>query len=186
MPLASPDSVLTGRAERIHRLASRMVIACNVLIALSPLLLLLAWFWIDPEEIARMLFRGTPETMPISSGVRIALGVLATLALIPWVAALYQLRRLFRLYRDGSFFQRENIAALRGLGWSSVAIGAIDILNTPAVSFLITLHSATGHEFRLSLGSSNVVSFLLGAALLVIAHVMEEARLIEEERAQFI
>jgi hypothetical protein len=147
-----------------------------------------AAFWVlvvDNEVLQRQLPVPLDPDLP-----RLArLGGFA-ISMIPGAVLMYilaQLARLFRLYEQGLYFTRANVAVFQRLGWSILAWNGATFLQTSGLGIVLTLHRPTGQRLLvLSLKSEEVMVALVGLVVLTISWVMDEARKIEEEQALII
>ena len=108
-------------------------------------------------------------------------------ALVPGTAllvTLLRLRNLFTLYKEGRIFTLANVTCFRSLARALFVWAGASILYTPLHGLAVTAANPPGrHILALGLGSSELELFFVAALAVVIAHVMDEARRLDEEQA---
>jgi len=108
-------------------------------------------------------------------------------AMVPGTAllvTLLRLRTLFTLYKEGRNFTLANVTCLRSLARALFVWAVASILYTPLHGLAVTAANPPGrHILALGLGSSELELFFVAALAVIIAHVMDEARRLDEEQA---
>lgn len=100
---------------------------------------------------------------------------------------LHKLGELFRHYENGRIFTGRNVACFRSLGRTLVLWVLCDVAKTPLLSLVLTMDKPPGqHVISLGLFPADFIAAFVGAVIMIIAWVMDEARLIHEEQALII
>ncbi|WP_028535456.1 DUF2975 domain-containing protein [Paludibacterium yongneupense] len=159
----------------IERFSQRLYLAFWLLLLSVPLLFAANWFLLaSPSLPGAMSNCPTPQLTPYQRVAGFASGLPLQLLVM---AAIWQLLRLFDLYRKGSFFSLRHTASLRRLGGLFIASVALSPLSDALQSLALTWRNPPGQrEISFGLGNVEVMLLFLGLALLAIAHVMEMAR----------
>lgn len=173
--------------RRIKVLSYRLSAFCSVLIALLPAVCITYWTLVSRETISRQ-FLGEPGGIADLGWMqRLAALLLTALAVVPLSLALAALRRLLRLYVRGRIFDADNVAAIGRIGKWLAWFGVAQFLDATLIPLALTLGNPPGHRIlAITLSMGVVEAVLLGAVMLVIAHVMDEARIIADEQAQTV
>jgi hypothetical protein len=170
---------------RIRRLGRWLETVC--LMAAVAVLPLIALYWAVfnhlPAEVTREAARlAVTETLP--AWVR---GLCFLAALVPGVAlmlTLLRLRQLFALYKEGRIFSLANVVCFRSVSRALLIWAAASILYTPLNGLAVTAANPPGrHILSLGIGSSELALFFVAAMAVVISHVMDEARRLDEEQS---
>jgi len=174
------DSLMrwSSRLRRLLWLAAALLIGAA----------LLRWFvgqdvrvWLPPT-LAAEAPRG-----PLPASLRIA-GF--CLELLPLAAALYALAALHRIcsaYVSGRLFNPEMALLYRAFGKGLLLLGAANGVYTTLVSMLFAL-LLDARRLSISIGLSTADLYLLivGAAVMMLGFVMEEAHRIERDNSQIV
>lgn len=174
----------------IQRPSKRFALLFRVLFFLYPIGVLAVWLvadpgtggqWLELDAFKRAgLFSADP---PLGTWQRLAcFGA----AMLPGAAVMYAYRslwRLFDLYAAGAFFEQENVACFRDIGW---ALMAQQILTLPAgalQTLALTAHNPEGERMvTLAIEDSNVTLLVVGLMIILISKVMDEGRKLQEEQ----
>ncbi len=96
---------------------------------------------------------------------------------------IYVLIRLFRLYENAQIFTPENVRCFRNLGRILMIWAAAGILYDPMISLALTLANPPGQRMiTVSLGSPDITALLVGGIISLMAWVMEEGRILQDEQ----
>ncbi|MBI5523667.1 MAG: DUF2975 domain-containing protein [Desulfarculus sp.] len=172
--------------EKIKRASRRLGLVFRWAIPLTPGLVALFWYLVGQNNLIERQLPVSldPGLPPLAKVGGFAVSMLPGAVLM---YILYQLGKLFRLYEQGSFFTRANVAIFHRLGWSTVAWVAGDFLHTVGLGIVLTLHRPAGQRLLVvNFTSEQALGVLAGLVLLTISWVMDEARKIEEEQALII
>lgn len=179
MDIENPNLV---RIQIISRRIQRVLL---VAMLIPPIVL--ACYWIFYNEVPASAQAGPRLDISIVGavpGFSRAMAFCVTMASASiglW--GVYTLIRLFRLYESGRIFGAENVACFRTFGRVLIAQAIANVVMTPILSVILTLHNPAGQkQLALSIGSGPLMAILAGFIVLVIAAVMEEGRKLEEDR----
>lgn len=172
---------------KIRRTSSMMRALANILMVFIPLGCVAYWAsfnsvgWPMPNALAGLIQK------PCDSRMLFTGFIVSCLPCGLLLYAVYQLRQLFGLYRDGQVFTSKNCKYLRHLGYAMLAWLPIGLLFDTMLSVAVTLQNPPGqHYLSVSLHTMDVVVFMIGAVFVVLAWVMGEGARIAEEQAQFV
>ncbi|SKA30129.1 Protein of unknown function [Enhydrobacter aerosaccus] len=173
--------------RRIKTLSHRLSLLCGGLILMIPVVCILYWGMSSTEAISRQ-FLGEPGAILQLSGAQRRMAVVLTaIAVVPLGLALASLRQLLRLYAEGTIFDAQNVAAIGKIGKWLVWFGVAQFVDATLIPLVLTLSNPPGHRIlSITLSMGVIEAVLLGAVMLVIAHVMDEARIIADEQAQTV
>jgi hypothetical protein len=159
----------------IERFSQRLYLAFWLLLLSVPLAFAANWFLLSAPSLPGAM--SNCPTPTLTSYQRVA-GFVSGLPLqLLVMAAIWQLVRLFDLYRKKSFFSPRHTASLHRLGWLFIASVALTPLSDALQSLALTWRNPPGQrEISFGLSNIDIMTLFLGLALLAIAHVMEMAR----------
>lgn len=172
--------------QRLARASRRLVAASTVFLVLVPVVLALFWALLPLHPDL-----GLHLPVKVDSGLPISGQVMAFFAsMIPGAVTMYGLwllRRLFGLYQRGVVFETDNVECYRRLGWVLIAFAIARFISQPILSVVLTLHHPPGHRMlAVGLSSDDVVTVLVGAVVLTISWVMDEAHRMKQEYEMFV
>lgn len=178
---------MADQLSRIRRASAIMRALANLLIVLVPVACIVYWAsfnsinWPPPNVLTGLVHK------PYGSRTLLAGFLASTLPCGLLVYAIYQLRQLFGLYRDGEIFTSKNCACLLHLGYAMLAWLPVGMSFDAIVSLAVTLGNPPGqHYLAIGVHTMDIVVFLMGAVFVVLAWVMREGARIAEEQAQFV
>lgn len=176
--------------QHIIRPSKRFALLFRSLFFLYPAGVLAVWLTVDPASNGQWLELDVlKDVMPLSGGA--ALRTWQRLAcfgaaMLPGAAVMYAYRslwRLFDLYAAGVFFEQENVACFRGIGWALMAQQALALPEGALQTLALTaLNPAGGRMVTLSLEDNNVTLLIVGLMIILIAKVMDQGRKLQEEQ----
>jgi hypothetical protein len=171
---------------RLSRLSDMLYWTVLVLSAALPMLALF-YAGMGVLDPASLLARA-PEVAPDTLVTRGQAGLVAAVTLVsvlPVVAALRAMARLFDRYRTGEVLSQDNADTILGIGRALILVAVFTIL-TPTVQTLILSWNAGQRTLKLAL-DGGTLGFLIAAGLLtVIGWAMREAALIKAENEGFV
>ena len=163
--------------ERITVFSKRMKIFTAVLIILT---------WVSFAFVA--FYNGIGSLLPVPKKIAFDLSGASTFSLViiyllaaikpaAYLPVLGYLYRLFGLYQQGIVFSAENIACIRKIGYSLMAIDLVVIIQGALTGPVLSVLGVTERYFTLSLGSSFLI---VGLFIVLVSHVMEMGRELQE------
>jgi hypothetical protein len=172
--------------QRLRNLSGFLYWVALVLSVALPLLVLIhaGKAVTDP---ASLLSRapGLPPGSPVTSAQAGLVAAVALLSVLPMVAALRGMVRLFARYREGEVLSLENADTIQRIGRAMLLVALFTVL-VPTLQTLILSWNAP--QKKLSIGlDSGTLGFLMAAGLLtVIGWAMREAAAIKAENEGFV
>jgi Protein of unknown function (DUF2975) len=171
---------------RLVRLSQTLYWVALVLSVLLPLLVLLfaARGVTDPASLLSRVPGLAPDT-PVSRAQTGLVAAVALIAVLPMVAALRAMVRLFGRYREGEVLSDTNADTILQIGRALVLVAIFTVL-VPTAQTLILSWQASQKVLSIGL-DSGTLGFLLAAGLLtVIGWAMREAARVKTENEGFI
>jgi hypothetical protein len=168
---------------RIAKLAEWLSVAGIVLLAGSAAYLLL-----DTDRLLQHLSCEAPAIVgrPPETMVRLA-GLVALVPAILFGLALWQVRQLFGLYRQGRIFDARIPDMLMRLGYLAVAAGVVGIVARTLVILFLTLANPPGQRtVAVGIGTTDIMCLIVGLLLYAFAFVVRESRRIADENESFV
>lgn len=169
---------------RIVSLVRGLCLLGVVVLLWVPVSVLIAPDGVQPQGLANQL--GLHGAVPTEAARWRAAGA----SLLPVAAglfALWQLWRLFSLYRQGDVLSARAAAVLGRFAWGVVGLAPAQVLGRALMSVALTLDNAPGQRMlRVTFGSDDFVLLLLGAVLVAVARVMVVAARAAEENRAFV
>lgn len=168
---------------RIQRVSRRFRLLFSALAVILPLLSLIYWLGFNyfPQEFVPLPVRAEAE---LSLLARLVGFVISMLPIGVVITAMTILARLFRLYEKGIVFSTRTVKCFRQWGYVLMLWVLASLLYLPMLSGVVTSVNPPGHRLiAAQLGLSDFVILLIGAIIVLISWVMDEARKLEEEQA---
>ncbi|OWQ87609.1 hypothetical protein CDN99_18650 [Roseateles aquatilis] len=183
-----PASPLPDGLKRILWI-SRCVRALS-LVGMATVALFFARFWSDADWIRKSVdsdWCNSCKTLSLDAASR-ALAALGTSpALVLTLVAFWQLWRLFGHFQRGNVFTTAAIAHLRRLSQALIAMAAVMPLSSTLAILALTMRNPPGQRVLVfQIGSQHYLQLLVGLVLLAMALVMQEARRMAQENAEFV
>lgn len=95
---------------------------------------------------------------------------------------LFCLRRLFRLYEAGNFFELANVVLYRRLGTLFLVGVVASVLSDTLGSVALTLHNPPGQRMlTVGLSSDHLQLLFVGLVAMALGRVMEQGRLLQDD-----
>lgn len=172
--------------SRIQRVSGRFRLLLTVLIILIPIATLMYWLFFNSLPVG--FHSGLPvrvrTDLPLST---LILGFM--ISLIPLSATLYganNLKRLFGLYEKGIVFAEENVSCFRHIGYALLSWVAANFVYVMLISFTLNYAEPFGSRVVARFGSTDIVLLIIGAVILLVSWVMQEAVALEDEHAHTV
>lgn len=147
-------------------------------------------FWSSPAWISQTALSDWKlSAYPLNLGLapRLTAALFNLPALLLTLAAFWQLWRLFGCYERGEVFSAAATHHLRRLGQTVVAMAPVMPLTHTLTILALTWQNPKGQRlFTFELSPSHYVELLFGLILLAMALVMQDARRLAEENAEFV
>lgn len=181
----TPISLGEERSPRQRHTCLALAVACLLLAALLPLLVVYA-LQTSPIE-ALLQSRGVAAMHSDMQVWQIVL--IHALALLPAMAAAYglwQASRCFARLSRGEYFSDAVAARLEGVGVGMLWAGLAGLLATPLASLVAGWHASGARTLALSLDAGVLMPLLFGAIVWQIAGVLRRAIALAHENAQFV
>ena len=171
---------------RLQKLSSVLYWIALVLSAALPIIVLIyaAKGVTDPGSLLSRA-HGVPPGTPVTPTQAGLVAAVALVAVLPMVAALRGMVRLFGAYRDGEVLSQDNAETLLGIGRNFLVAAFFTVL-VPTLHTLILSWNAP--QKSLSIGfDGGTLGFLMAAGLLtVVGWAMGEAARVKAENAEFV
>jgi hypothetical protein len=106
--------------------------------------------------------------------------------LLPGAAIMYVylvLSRLFNLYAQGVFFEKENVSCYRSIAYGLIFQQFLFIVEEALQTFLLTIRNPEGERLvTIGFDDTNVSLLIVGFMIILISRIMDEGRKIQEEQ----
>lgn len=171
---------------RLQKLSSVLYWIALVLSVVLPIIVLIyaGKAVTDPASLLPRVTGLAPGTPVTSAQAGLVAGV-ALVAVLPMVAALRGMVRLFGAYREGEVLSPQNAETLLGIGRNLLAV-ALFTVAVPTLQALILSWNAPQRMLSIGL-DGGTLGFLMAAGLLtVVGWALGEAARIKAENAEFV
>lgn len=173
--------------NRIQRVSGTFRLLFTVLIFFIPVMTLMYWMLFNylPAGFTTELPVAVSQDLPF---LTLLLAFLVNL--IPVSVAVYgaiSLRELFKLYERAIVFSERNVNCFRRLGYTLISWVFANLIFVVLISVVLTFNNLPGERVVVAqFGSSDVVTLIIGAIVLLVSWVMEEASRLENEQAHTV
>ncbi|HHL20403.1 MAG TPA: DUF2975 domain-containing protein [Aliiroseovarius sp.] len=174
--------------NRIARLSVVLQWICRIALVILPLSMVAAaiYSFRDPSMLAPQFPGLDIAAPPGPAPLAIVFGLLAVPQLMA-LFVLWQLERLFGLYRRGDTLTTAPALRIRRIGLGVVAAALLSLLLRPVAGAILTLGNPAGErQLVVTLSSADIGLVLAGGLMVVIGWVMGEAARIAEENRGFV
>jgi Protein of unknown function (DUF2975) len=174
--------------QRIARISRRLRLICTGLMFSLPVLYALFWVFFNYlYPILAMLPLPVRVDHDLPGLSRLGGFLADSIPLAVMVYGLRRLRELFRLYETGLIFTEDNVHCYRSLGRTLFVWVACNVLNHTLLGLVLTIDNPPGHRLLvLGLNSGDFSGIFVGAVVLTVAWIMDEARKIQDEQALIV
>ena len=175
------------RMSHIQSTSRKFRLLFTTLLILIPVSNCLYWLLFNalPEGFKTELPVAVNQNMPLST-----LGLAFLASLLPLGAVLFgtlTLKKLFSLYENAIIFSIDNVRCFRDLGYALMVWVLGDFIFTALISIVLTWGNPAGQrEIVFQFNSTDISALIAGAILIVIARIMNEARVLEDEQAYIV
>lgn len=141
---------------------------------------------IEPDQMAG-LFPDLPVETSFTRGKVALAAVVAGLAVIPALCALWQMQKLFGRYLAGQVLTAEAARHIRRIGLWMVGMAGVGVVLPTLQALILTMDNPAGKKVLMVALSSDSLGFVMAGGLLtVIGWAMSEAARAAEENAGFV
>lgn len=171
---------------RLQRLSGSLYWVALVLSVVLPIVVLV-FAGKGVTDPASLLLRAptVPPDTPVTTGQAGLVGAVALVSVLPMVAALRAMVRLFDRYRAAEVLSEANADAILRIGRAMMLVAAFTLL-VPTVQTLILSWHAPQKTLAIGL-DSGTLGFLMASGLLtVIGWAMREAARVKAENEEFV
>ncbi len=171
--------------EKIKKFSKKFHWLLSLFMVLAPLYYILYWVFINqlPEPLVTVNTTPTPVA-PHQLPAMLQLAGFAA-SLLPLAALLYGLaniRKLFAYYMEGVIFSLEQVRLFRNIAKVIILWVVFSVLYDSVKSILFSLGNPPGQRVvSIGFGTEEISTLVVGLIAFLIAWVMEEGRLIDEE-----
>ena len=171
---------------KIKRISKNFHLLITILLMTIPLYYVFYWAFINYLPETLITVNSAPASL-IPNKLPIKLQVLGFLTcLLPLSALTYGLmniKKLFSFYKEGIVFSLEHVILFRNTAKALVLWVVFSILYESAKSILFSVGNPPGSRvLQVGVSTAEVTTLMVGAIVFVIAWVMDEGRLLTEEK----
>jgi len=177
--------------ERIKDLSKGIRVISQVIfwatIAFTTLIIL---FLVLPGGIVRTLSSISPkleffdQKIPLTQldfFAKFIAGMMVVLSVFPFLLGLHHFIRLFRLYEQRKIFTGENIARIRTLGWILILYFPLSV-SVEVLKCLLAVYLKMRVTLLVNSFQKNFGYLIVGVGVILISHVMNEAKKLQDEQ----
>ncbi len=170
--------------HRIQRVSGIFIVLFTVFIIGIPVFTLLYWLFFNslPAGFTTELPVSAKQTLPPAT-----MTLAFLVSLIPASVAIYglsTLKKLFQLYTKAIVFSEKNADCFRRLGYTLIAWVFANMIFTTLISIVISYGNPPGERMMVvGFGTSEISTLIIGAIVVLVSWVMNEATKLEDEQA---
>jgi Protein of unknown function (DUF2975) len=170
--------------SHIQQVSDKFRLLFNVLIFSIPVLILTYWLFFNDLPI------GFKSELPVAASLPLPLSTLCLGILVSFIPAcvvifgIATLKELFTLYENAIFFSTKNVKCFRRLGYILISWTFANMMFTTLISLVISFNNPAGQRM-ISFGFdvADIANLIIGAVVVVVSWVMNEASKLEDEQA---
>ena len=170
--------------RHIQQVSAKFRLLFNALMFSIPVLILLYWLFFNELPI------GFKSELPVTANQVLPLSALWLGILVSFIPAgvvifgITTLMELFKLYENAIFFSTKNVKCFRRLGYSLISWTFANMMFTTLISLVISFNNPAGQRM-ISFGFdiADIANLIIGAVVVVVSWVMNEASRLEDEQA---
>lgn len=172
--------------SKIKRFSRCMYFLVTLSLAVLPIYYVFYWAFIN--HLPETLINANTEPVPLItnklSGQLQLLGFLS--CLLPLSALTYGLiniRKLFFFYKEGVIFSYDHVKLFKNTAKALVSWVVLSIIYESAKSVIFTFGNPPGTRvLKIGFSNAEITTLVVGGIVLVIAWVMDEGRILNEEK----
>jgi Protein of unknown function (DUF2975) len=184
----------TNVNPRIALLSRILSILASLFIVIIPVTVILIWIFGTEET----LLSGFPRYWFIPVGILFQSGTLtdsgrllsasiSIVANVPLLLALWHLRCLLELYHNLDVFGSGTSLRMKKFAAYIIGFALLQPIAGGVLSVVTSMNNASGHRLlSISLADTDLATIFMGATMVVIAYVFEEAHRMSEENKSFV
>jgi len=173
--------------NRIQRVSGNFRLLFTVLIFCTPVITLLFWLFFNYLPV------GFKTELPVAVNQALPLKTLLLaflVSLIPASVAIYgiiNLKELFKLYEKAIVFSKKNVKCFRSLGYTLIYWVVANFIFVVLISIVLTFNNSLGERVMVAkFGISDIGTLIIGAVVILVSWVMNEASKLEDEQAHTV
>jgi uncharacterized membrane protein len=171
-------------SHRIKVISRRFRLFFQFLVILTPVLVCMNWsnwdLWHQFAHVDQEPYGTSIQSLHFSS--RFLAIVTSMIPASLWMAALFYLSRLFRLYEQDLFFTQNNVNCIKNIGYALFAQAIARFLTEPILSLVVTMNNPPGKRLiSISFGTPDIYSLVISGVVIIVAWVMHEGQKLQEE-----
>jgi len=172
--------------SKIKNLSNKFYLLLSFLLVAIPLFNIGFWSLVNylPETLINV---NTSGSAIVPNKLSVQLQVIGFIvSLLPLSALLYcilNIRKLFSFYKDGVIFSFEHVILFKRTATALLVWVILKIIYDSAVSVIFTFGNPPGQRLlKVGFSSGEVTALLVGGIIFIIAWVMDEGRILNEEK----
>jgi len=171
--------------SKIKKFSKNLHLILSFLVVVIPLYYVLYWVFVNylPETFINVNIHPTPlipNELPIKFQI---LGLFASL--LPLSALIYvimNIRKLFSFYKEGVIFSFEHVSLFKKTAKALIFWVVLSIIYESAKSVIFSAGNPPGSRvLKVGFSSAEITTLVLGGIVFIIAWVMDEGRILNEE-----
>ena len=178
----------TFERHSMQRTSGWLASACLMLMVVLPVVVVAYWAVADPGLLAvRANMLPNAIQAPLQPWQRWAGAGVTCIPVALMLLGLWQARQCFLQFAQGRVFTQQAVQRLRAFAAWALAASVADMLTSPVLSVLLTLHNPPGMQHvAIGIGTDHVLSTLFAAMVWVMASVIAQGQMLAEENASFV
>lgn len=173
--------------DRIQRVSHKFRLLFSALIFCIPITILMYWLFFNHLPI------GFKAELPVAVNQALPFKTLLLaflVSLIPTSVAMYgviNLKELFKLYEKAIVFSERNVRCFRRLGYTLIYWVVANLIFVILISIVLTFNNTQGERMIVAqFGISDFGALIIGAVVVLVSWVMNEAAKLEDEQVHTV
>lgn len=172
---------------RIRSVSAKFRVLFGALIFIKPMSDLL--YWLSFNHLPAGFNNELPVTVtePLSTSTLIFAFLISLIPTSIIIYGLINLKNLFALYEKGVVFTQKNVQCFRHIGLALIALIFANLVHGALLSVVLTINNPVGERIlSLTFGSEDFSVLIMGAMIILVSWVMNEAASLEHEQAHTV
>jgi hypothetical protein len=172
--------------SKIKKFSKNIHLFLSFLVVVIPIYYVSYWVFVNylPESLINVNIQPTP-LIPYELSIKLQIigFFISLLPLSALICVITNIRKLFSFYKEGMIFSFEHVSLFKKTAKSLVLWVILSMLYESAKSVIFSVGNPPGSRvLKVGLSSAEFTTLIVGGIVFIIAWVMDEGRILNEEK----